>query len=65
MEKIQIMIVALLIIAIIFSTVSIVLNLSLAGFKPASQLNQMHAGNPSGNVNLVVSPKLNMTGGGK
>ena len=54
MDKIQTVIVVLLIIAIVFSAVSIALNISLKDFKPVNGNAVLSAGNTAGNVQLMV-----------
>jgi hypothetical protein len=57
MEKTQKIIVVLLIVAIVFSVISTILNLSLLNFdfQPVNvQLPNTVAGNPTGNVGLTI-----------
>ena len=55
MEKVQVIIVSLLIIAIIFSTISIVMNLSLGDFKPIAKVSDAPGNtNDAGGIKLVI-----------
>jgi hypothetical protein len=60
MEKIQVLIIALLIVAIVFSVVSMAMNFSLANLKPVKTPapTNLQAGNPNGQVSLVVNPPI-------
>jgi hypothetical protein len=59
MEKIQILIISLLVIAIVFSIISVALNFSLSDlkniqFKIPTKTVSVPKGNPQGNINLIV-----------
>ena len=65
MEKMQVIIISLLIIAIVFSVVSMVMNFSFDEFKKihVSKESNIPAGNPNGNINLVVEGNPKPAGG--
>ena len=65
MEKIQKVIIVFLIIAIVFSVVSTVINYSLLNFEiPVPQVTQkIPRGNPNGNVKLFVEGNPPAVGG--
>ena len=55
MEKVQVIIISLLIIAILFSTVSIILNLSLGDIKPIESVSKVSVDTKdAGGIKLVI-----------
>ena len=62
MEKVQAIIIILLLIAVISSVVSISMNLSLREISPVKTINAP-AGNPSGGIALVIAENPGVPGG--
>jgi hypothetical protein len=68
MERTQLIIIILLIIAIIFSAISMIMSISLGNFKavsfPSAQNKNTLSGNPVGGVGInILPPAANVSGG--
>jgi len=61
MKNAQTVIVVLLVIAIVFSALSVIINMSYSNFKPVNytvSAGETIEGNPAGNVNIVVEKNI-------